>query len=123
MEMWEREVRWITSTRMAIPADNESRMMPDRSIVPRRAKVEEFVSDGECLLYNCVRDQASVLNRTGTEIWELCDGSRSVSAIARTLAERYGVDEGLLVDDIAAAVSMFRERGLVEVADATFLPT
>ena len=91
-------------------------MTPDRSIVPRRAKVDEFLSDGECLLYSAVHDQASVLNRTGTEIWELCDGSRSIGAIARTLAARYGVDEELLVDDIAAAVGMFRERGLVDVS-------
>jgi hypothetical protein len=78
--------------------------------------VDEFVSDGECLLYSPARDQASVLNRTGTEIWELCDGTRSVRAIARTFAERCAVDEGLLLDDIAAVVSMFRERGLVEIA-------
>ena len=93
-------------------------MTPDHSIVPRRANVDEFVSDGECLLYSPARDQASVLNRTGTEIWELCDGSRSIGTIARTLAARYGVDEGLLVDDIMTAVSMFRERGLVEVNGA-----
>jgi hypothetical protein len=80
--------------------------------------VDEFISDGECVLYSPTRYQASVLNRSGTEIWELCDGSRSIGSIARTLAERYGVDEGLLLDDIAAAVSMFRERGLVEVAGA-----
>ena len=93
-------------------------MTPDRSIVPRRSQVDEFVSDGECLLYSAVRDQASVLNRTGTEIWELCDGSRSIGAIARTLAARYGVDEELLVDDVASAVAMFRERGLVELSAA-----
>ena len=97
-------------------------MTPDHSIVPRRSKVDEFMSDGECLLYSPARDQASVLNRTGTEIWELCDGSRSIGAIARTLAVRYGVDEGLLVDDIAAAVSMLRERGLVDVAGAASPP-
>jgi hypothetical protein len=91
-------------------------MMPDPSMVPRRSYVDEFVSDGECLLYSPASDQASVLNRTGTEIWQLCDGTRSIRSIARTLAERYGVDEGLLLDDIAAAVSMLRERGLVEVA-------
>ena len=91
-------------------------MTPDHSMVPCRSHVDEFVSDGECLLYSAVRDQASVLNRTGTEIWELCDGTRSISSIARALAERYGVEEGLLLDDIAAAVSMLRERGLVEVA-------
>ena len=82
-------------------AMNGTPMMPDPSMVPRRSYVDEFVSDGECLLYSPASDQASVLNRTGTEIWQLCDGTRSIRSIARTLAERYGVDEGLLLDDIA----------------------
>lgn len=89
-----------------------------QSMVPRRSKVDEFVADGECLLYSPARDAAIVLNRSSTEIWELCDGSRSIRSIARMLGERYGVDEELLLDDILAAVSMFREHGLVEVADA-----
>ena len=96
-----------------------AKLMPDLSMVPRRSKVDEFVSDGECLLYSPVRDQATVLNGSATEIWQLCDGSSSIGAIARSLAERYRVDEKLLLDDIAAAVTMFRERGLVEVAGAT----
>ena len=92
--------------------------MADLSLVPRRSRVDEFVSDRECLLYSPARDQATALNASATEIWQLCDGSSSIGAIARTLAERYRVDEKLLLGDITAAVSMFRERGLVEVAGA-----
>jgi hypothetical protein len=88
----------------------------DGSLLPRRMRVEEVVSAGECLLYSPARDQASLLNRTSTEIWELCDGTKSIRSIARTLGERYGLDEGLLLADIASAVSMLRERGLVELA-------
>jgi hypothetical protein len=90
----------------------------DHALVRRHSAVDEFVSDGECLLYSAVRDQASVLNRTSTEIWQLCDGARTIGDITRTLAGRYGVDEGLLLGDVAAAVSMLCERGLVEVTGA-----
>jgi len=63
------------------------------AMVPRQRTVETFASDGEALLYSATRDEASALNRTATEIWELCDGTKTVGAIARALSQRYGVDE------------------------------
>ena len=48
-------------------AGNEDVLADGRSL-PRRITVEEFVQDGECLLYNPSRDQASALNRTATEV-------------------------------------------------------
>lgn len=87
----------------------------DPTLVPRRAQVDDFVADGECLLYSAVRDEAATLNRTATEIWELCDGTRSIQSIARTLGDRYGVDEMALLDDVAAAIDVLRTRGLVDV--------
>ena len=85
-----------------------------RVTVPRRASVEDFARDGECLIYNAARDEASALNQTAAEIWALCDGVLSIGAIARALSERYGVDEGLLVDEVAQALLTLRTRGLVE---------
>ena len=84
--------------------------------VPCRRTVEAFASDGEALLYCATRDEASALNRTATEIWELCDGSRTIGAIARALGERYGVDEAHLLTDVTAAVATLRARGLVDVS-------
>lgn len=84
--------------------------------VPRQRRVEAFTSDGESLLYSATRDETSALNRTATEIWELCDGTKTVGAIARTLGQRYGVDEVALVADVAATVGELRTRGLVDVS-------
>lgn len=86
------------------------------AIVPRQRRVEAFASDGESLLYSATRDEASALNRTATEIWELCDGTRTIAAIARALADRYGVGEEDLFADVAAAVTTLRARGLVDVS-------
>jgi hypothetical protein len=88
----------------------------DRASVPHTVPVEDCAADGECLLYDPARDQASALNRTATEIWRLCDGTRSIAAIARVLGERYGVDQGALLEDVLLAVSDFRARGLVRLA-------
>jgi hypothetical protein len=93
-------------------------MISDPSMVPRRVTVEEFVSEGECLVYIPALDHASALNRSATEIWALCDGTKSIRSIVRTLADRYGLDEELLLDDIASTVSMLCERGLIELAGA-----
>ena len=84
--------------------------------VPRQRRVEGFASDGESLLYSAARDEATALNRTATEIWELCDGTTSVGAIARILGQRYGVDEAYLLSDVTTAVATLRARGLVDVS-------
>jgi hypothetical protein len=94
-------------------AGNED-VLPDGISLPRRITVEEFVQDGECLLYNPSRDQASALNRTATEVWSLCDGRLTLSGIAGVLGERYGVDGAMLLDDVARALVALRARGLIE---------
>jgi hypothetical protein len=86
----------------------------DASSVPARAPADDFTSDGECLLYNPGRDEASALNRTATEIWQLCDGVRSIDGIARILGERYGLDRDLLLGDVTRALLTLRSRGLIE---------
>jgi hypothetical protein len=91
-------------------------LLIDAATVPCQRTVEAFSSDGESLLYSAVRDEASALNRTATEIWELCDGTRTIAAIARTLGRRYGVDEACLMPDVASAVAALRARGLLEVS-------
>ena len=85
----------------------------DHTFVPHRASVEGFQANGECVLYHPARDEASALNRTATEIWTLCDGTLTVAAIARVLGERYGLDEGLFLDEVAATLLTMRDRGLV----------
>jgi hypothetical protein len=86
------------------------------AFVPCRRKVEAYASDGESLLYSAIRDEASALNRTATEIWELCDGTSTIGAIARALGQRYGVEDAYLIADVMAAVTTLRARGLVDLS-------
>ena len=92
-------------------------VVADGRSLPRRIAVEEFVQDGECLLYHPSRDEASALNRTATEVWLLCDGRLTLSGITGVLGERYGVSDAMLLDDVARVLVALRERGLIE-----FLP-
>jgi pyrroloquinoline quinone biosynthesis protein D len=51
-----------------------------------------------------------LLNATGAAILELCDGQRSIEAIARVLGERYHCD---VIDDVTEYLSQLAERELI----------
>jgi hypothetical protein len=97
----------------AVESDGTGRPAAGEATVPHRTNVERFAAEGEGLLYNPDRDEASALNRSAMEIWELCDGRRTVRAIARVLGERYQVDEAMFVEEILATIAALQARGLV----------
>jgi pyrroloquinoline quinone biosynthesis protein D len=51
-----------------------------------------------------------LLNPTGAEILELCDGERTIDAIARILGERYECD---VVADVVEYLSELADRSLI----------
>lgn len=53
---------------------------------------------------------AVLLNETGAAILELCDGQRSITAIAKILEERYQCD---VTADITEYLSSLAERELI----------
>ena len=77
---------------------------PNGRSLPRLIAVEEFVQEGECLVYNPSRDEASALNRTTTEVWSLCDGRLTVSSgMAGVPGERYGMDDAILLEFLSGS--------------------
>ena len=74
----------------------------------RLARLEfDPVRQQHVLLYP---EGAVLLNETGTAILELCDGQRSVGAIAGVLAERYHCD---VLADVTEYLSALVERELI----------
>lgn len=81
------------------------------------------LATGARLRYDEVREEhlllvpegAVRLNRTATEVLELCDGQRSLDEIVGALSARY--DGADLRDDVRALVDAMAGRGLV--VDAT----
>ncbi len=80
--------------------------------------------DGARLQYDDVRDEqlllipegAVRLNATAARVLELCDGERTVEAIAAALSERYsGAD---VAEDVRELLGGMAERGLVVDAGA-----
>lgn len=83
---------------------------------PRRCSdVQSFAMDDELLLYAPGRANAFTLNLSARAIWDLCDGSRTVSEIAGLLARESGTPEPALYPDVAGAVQAFVYNGLVTV--------
>lgn len=74
--------------------------------------VEEVEED--LLVYDPVKDQVHLLNVTASAIWELCDGTRTVSEIARELGERVVSGDHDIIKDVECTLGEFREKGLVE---------
>jgi hypothetical protein len=73
---------------------------------PRRQGVVTQEIDGETLLYVEETHQASCLNPSAARIWALCDGQRTVEAIASGA----NIDP----DVVAHALGHFAESGLLE---------
>jgi pyrroloquinoline quinone biosynthesis protein D len=74
----------------------------------RLARIEfDDVRQQHVLLYP---EGAVLLNETGAAILELCDGHRSVDAIARILGERYQCD---VLADVSEYLGQLVERELI----------
>jgi len=70
---------------------------PDSQAKPR-ARTDKLVVrriDGDLMVYDRDLDHASSLNGFAADVWERCDGQRSVAAIAQEIAQARGepVDE------------------------------
>jgi hypothetical protein len=70
---------------------------------------------GEYLFYDPAGDLVHVLNGTAREIYLLCDGTRSLGAIAASFLERFGVDEDTARRDCGATVAELAAKGLLEI--------
>lgn len=57
------------------------------------------------------------LNAVATRIWELCDGGRSVAAIAETITGEFDAEETTIRSDVLAFVEALASARLVTVSD------
>jgi pyrroloquinoline quinone biosynthesis protein D len=71
------------------------------------------VRDRHVLLYP---EGALALNPTAADVLELCDGERTLEAIASELSARY--DGADVAEDVERLLAAIGERGLVVDADA-----
>lgn len=75
-----------------------------RIVALRAAKLQQleyvFKAWGPSMQVNASDGVAVLLNSTGTDIWEQCDGLTSIADIVKSLADRYEVSEEVLWEDV-----------------------
>lgn len=62
-----------------------------------------------------MEDDLFSMNETGTEIWKMLDGKRTLREIADTLSQRYRAEPAEIEQDVAGIVTeLLKRRMLVE---------
>jgi hypothetical protein len=98
--------------RSSLPSASERAARTQRPC--RRLDVQTHVLWEEILLYAPATETAFALNPSAKAIWELCDGTRTISEIGRQLRTSYALSEQELVADVTKAVAEFIRHGLLE---------
>ncbi len=84
------------------------------TIGPPSEGIHEEVGENEIILYLEATDRVVTLNETGSAIWTLCDGSRTIEQLVAEIASAYQTEQGAVRADV--------ETLLDELTEAGFLP-
>ncbi|MFA7159183.1 MAG: PqqD family protein [Kiritimatiellia bacterium] len=74
-------------------------MNPDTTIPVKSDNSVFRIVDGEAVVVDVSGGMVSVINRVGTRIWELVDGSRTVREIAGLIAAEYNIAVQTALED------------------------
>lgn len=86
------------------------------SSIPRKSqRIAAREVDGKAVVVVLDARKLHTLNPVGTRVFELCDGTRDVSAIAGLVAQEFEVDANTAQRDAIAFLSQLIAEGAVEV--------
>ena len=80
----------------------------------RREGIACQVVNGEAVLLDIERGEYFSLNSVGTRIWELCDGTRSVTEIVSVIGVEFDVTEDVVTADAQEILDELAKEKLVE---------
>ena len=83
------------------------------SVYGRRDRVMVQQVEGSAVLLDIDSGEYFTLNEVGGRVWDLCDGSRSVSSIAEALSAEYDVDSSTALQDTGDLLRSLAGSGLV----------
>jgi hypothetical protein len=69
--------------------------------------------EGEAVILNLANGMYYLLNRTGTFIWSLLDGSRSLTEIAELVAAKHSAPLSVVRADLVAFAERLRTQGMI----------
>ena len=88
-------------------------MIDGQSVFQGRDRVMMQQVEGELVLLDIDSGEYFALNEVGGRIWELCDGSRSVGAVAEVICAEYEVASETAAHDACELLEELLEVGLV----------
>lgn len=90
-------------------------LLSPSSVLARSERLSWRVLDGDALILHPAAGTLHRLNETGTRMWELLDGSRSVDAIAVELIREYEITFDDALDQLLELGAALVAGDLVEV--------
>ncbi len=73
------------------------------------------VLDGEAVILDLEGHKLMGLNPTGSFVWGLLDGRRTLAQIAAAVVERFQVSADRAEADVSAFAAVLSQRGLIEI--------
>jgi hypothetical protein len=71
--------------------------------------------EGEAILFDPENGGIHTLNPTGTLIWDLCDGSRTLGEIAGVIQAEFEVDSVQSIQEVLAFAGKMETLGLIRI--------
>jgi hypothetical protein len=81
-------------------------------------RIAARVVEGKALIVVIDHKQLHTLNEVGTRVFELCDGGRTVQAIADAIMDEFEVDAATALRDVERFVAQLSALGALEVEAA-----
>lgn len=98
-----------TQERSAVPSLEALTATPKR-----RADVRTRTVEGETIVLDRQNGQIHQLNPTASYLWEQCDGTLTVEAMALRLVDNFAVETHTALHDVATVVAQFHTLHLLE---------
>jgi hypothetical protein len=73
------------------------------------SQVASTLVDDQAIIVLADSGQTSVLNEVGTQIWQLCDGCKTVSQIIQEIVDVYAVDFSTAKQDVTGFLEIMVE--------------
>lgn len=81
-----------------------------RLLIPRR---KDLLGRALCRMFRAPEHKEIVLDEVGSEIWELCDGERSVDAIVAATGKRHKITRRECETSVSMYLKMLGDRKLL----------
>ena len=89
------------------------------TVLERNPDAAYRLYDGEGVIVQAETMMVRVVNPTGSRVWELLDGERTVGQVVETICEEYDVPAWEAEKDVLGFLGELEENGLVRPAGAS----